>query len=108
MPRFKHCTISFRRMRDIIPQIRKWFQSAECQALPGTHILSRGFCRSEPTEYHNFDSVKAINDHDEDPSQSEIDAEEPDSTDEELIEENDLLEEETETPNNRPITLELF
>jgi hypothetical protein len=25
MPRFKHCTISFRRMRDIIPQIRKWF-----------------------------------------------------------------------------------
>ena len=29
MPRFKHCTISFRRMRDIIPQIRKWFQSAE-------------------------------------------------------------------------------
>ena len=108
MPRFKHCTISFRRMRDIIPQIRKWFQSAECQALPGTHILSRGFWRSEPTEYHNFDSVKAINDHDDDPFQSEIDAEEPDSTDEELIEENDLLEEETETPNNRPITLELF
>ena len=108
MPRFKHCTISFRRMRDIIPQIRKWFQSAECQWLPGTHILSRGFWRSEPTEYHNFDSVKAINDHDEDPSQSEIDAEEPDSTDEELIEENDLLEEETEPLNNGPITLELF
>ena len=60
------------------------------------------------TYRHNFDSVKAINDHDEDPSQSEIDAEEIDSTDEELIEENDLLEEETETPNNRPITLELF
>jgi hypothetical protein len=102
MPRFKHCAISFRRMGDIIPQIRKWFQSAESQALPGTHILSRGFWRSEPTEYHNFDSVKAINDHEDDPSQSEIDAEEIDSTD------NDLLEEETETPNNRPITLELF
>jgi hypothetical protein len=56
--------------------------------------LSRGFWRSEPTEYHNFDSVKAINDHEDDPSQSDIDAEEPDSTDEELIEENDLLEEE--------------
>ncbi|KAJ8322727.1 Glycerol kinase [Batrachochytrium dendrobatidis] len=54
MPRFKHCTISFRRMRDIIPQIRKWFNQ-QCQALPGTHILSRGFWRSKPTEYHNFD-----------------------------------------------------
>jgi hypothetical protein len=31
MPRFKHSTISFRTMRDIISQIRKWFQSAECQ-----------------------------------------------------------------------------
>ena len=26
-----HCTISFRRMRDIIPQIRKWFQSASAK-----------------------------------------------------------------------------
>jgi hypothetical protein len=35
-----------------------------------------------------------------------FDAEEPDSTHEELIEENDLLEEETEPLNNGPITLE--
>jgi hypothetical protein len=62
--------------------------------------LSRGFWRSEPPEFHNFDSVKAINDHEGDPARSEIDAEEIDSTDEELIDEDSLLEEETETPWN--------
>jgi hypothetical protein len=92
-------------MRDIIPQIHKWFLSAECQSLPGTHILSRGFWRSEPNEFHNFDTVKAINDHDGDSTPREIDVEESDSTDEELVEEDELLEEET---HNLPITLEVF
>jgi hypothetical protein len=76
------------------------------QSLPGTHILSRGFWRSEPTEFHTFDTVKAINDHENDSTPSEIDVEETDSTDEELVEEDELLEE--ENPNNRPITLEVF
>ncbi|KAK6094635.1 hypothetical protein MT418_004923 [Batrachochytrium dendrobatidis] len=81
MPRFKHCTISFRRMQD----------SGDLNLQNITILI-----------------VKAINDHEDDPAPSEIDAEEPDSTDEELIEEDGLLEEETESPSNRPITLELF
>ncbi|OAJ40918.1 hypothetical protein BDEG_24601 [Batrachochytrium dendrobatidis JEL423] len=107
MPRFKHCTISFRRMRDIIPQIRKWFNQQSAK-----RYQELIFCQEDSGDLNlqniTILIVKAINDHEDDPAPSEIDAEEPDSTDEELIEEDGLLEEETESPSNRLITLELF
>ncbi|KAL5037471.1 hypothetical protein RTP6_004901 [Batrachochytrium dendrobatidis] len=97
MPRFKHCTISFRRMRDIIPQIRKWFNQQSAK-----RYQELIFCQEDSGDLNlqniTILIVKAINDHEDDPAPSEIDAEEPDSTDEELIEEDGLLEEETETP----------
>ncbi|EGF79212.1 hypothetical protein BATDEDRAFT_25786 [Batrachochytrium dendrobatidis JAM81] len=101
MPRFKHCTISFRRMRDIIPQIRKWFNQQSAK-----RYQELIFCQEDSGDLNlqniTILIVKAINDHEDDPAPSEIDAEEPDSTDEELIEEDGLLEEETETPKITP------
>ena len=44
--------------------IRKWFQSDECIDLPLTEVTSRYFWKTEPREFHTFDSIRAIIDND--------------------------------------------
>ena len=75
-PRFKHCTSSFNELRDKIPRIRQWFQSSECIELPLTDYCSRYFWKREPSEFHNFDTILAINNNADDDLCSDLNAEE--------------------------------
>ncbi len=73
-------------MKDITVSIRNWFNSEECISLPVTDVCSASFWRSEPTQYHSFDTITVINDNldtedsdsenDVSDSSSEIDGEE--------------------------------
>ena len=94
--RFRHCTISFRIVRDIAVSVRNWFNSDECIALPVTDTCSASFWLNEPTNFHTFDTIIVINDHQDPDTEShldeddESDREEEDIVDEEWLEERQL------------------
>jgi hypothetical protein len=94
--RFRHCTISFRILRDIAVAVRNWFNSDECIALPVTDTCSASFWKNEPHQFHTFDTVTAINDHQEPDTESHLDDDEIESD----REEEDIVDE--EWPEERP------
>jgi len=93
--RFRHCTISFRILRDIAVAVRNWFHSDECIALPVTDTCSASFWRNEPTQFHTFDTITVINDHQDADTESHLDEddEEVESDREEDIVDEEWLEE---------------
>ena len=92
-PRFKHSTLSFRELRDRIPGILRYFSSDLINELPMTDICSRYFWKTEPTAYHDFDTIAAINNDAEDTRPNTLD---PDT------------ESEDEIQTDRPLTEQQF
>lgn len=60
-------------IRDLMGPITKWFESEECCELPLTDVTARYFWLTEPTQDHNFDTLKVVNHNEGDIEPSEID-----------------------------------
>jgi hypothetical protein len=94
-PRFRYTTISFNSLKDKIPMIEKYFKSQICIALPLTDICSRYFWKTIPQSFHNFDSIKDINNDDSDSLSNEDDLEsnsgQEDNGEDGTVNENDPL-----------------
>lgn len=75
--------------------IERYFQTQSCIDLPMTDIRSRYFWKTEPFEFHDFDSIRAINDNKDD-ELSEID------------EQVESSESEAEVDERNPMTVDEF
>ena len=84
--------------------IERYFNSQMCIALPLTDIGSRYFWKTVPTAYHNFDSITAINNDEDDPLPNEFDP----KTNSENEDEEDGNEEEEQASDDDPLTLREF
>ena len=58
--RFQYSTFSFRQIVSKISPIEKWFDSAECDALLETNVVSAKFWSIVPTIPHTFDTLMDI------------------------------------------------